>query len=140
MPPEFCRAFERKKTAEWHQDDLSWTNPWPIFEDQAGEDASWHEVYHYFDYYTEDGKIYLVAVEDDKTGESAEIGTPEAARLEKEYSDGGYKEALNSYYAWVASHGCDPLGKIKGQQPQVLYLGHESLAGCPVVELDGVRD
>ena len=119
MPQEFKDAYLAKKFFEWEQDDVSFADEWPTYDDDDAEAGHnpWSNKIYYFNYYTEDGKIYLMSMEIDRDGnrevcEDAEIGTPDAARIEKDYGHEGWKKQMITYWEWVREHGEDPLNYI----------------------------
>ena len=133
MPDDFVQAFQKKQHAEWHQDDFSWIDMWPSYDDDRADEGEnpWSEVFYYFEYETDGGKIDLIVMEGDRDGnhdivDGAEIGTPEAERLEKEYGADGWFEAMERYWQWVIEHSKDPLHYIRLPQVEVLS---EWLAG-----------
>jgi len=128
MPKDFVDAFRKREHAEWRQDDLSYTDNWPEYD---SDHESWHEVFYYFNYYTEDGALYLMAMRGDMDGDhdcidQAEVGSPEAAQMEKDYGSAGWHEAMRDYYNWVIAHREDPLGYIR---IPVIEVKNEYLVG-----------
>lgn len=128
-PREFVRAFQQKQEADWEMDDFMFDDTWPSYDDdladEEGENANpWREYSYYFNYRTEGGNIYIVPMlvdsdgDHDGCGEEAEIGTPEAARVLKEYGTEGHDQAMLSYWEWVVEHERDPLGYVNNPQPR----------------------
>ena len=114
MPDDFKKALIQGKFAEWHNNDPSFGDWFPQYDD---DDDRWYEMLYYFEYYTEDRKLYVVAMGCDRDGDhdaydSAEVGSKEAEALEDEYGMEGYFRCMKDYWQWVVDHGDDPLGYI----------------------------
>jgi hypothetical protein len=123
MPQEFKDAYMAKRFFEWEQNDLSFVDSWPVYDD-GNENYPWSQVTYYFNYYTEDGKIYISAMARNSDGnhvhcDSAEVGTSEAAQLEKEYGPVSWKDSMIRYWEWVRDHGEDPLNYVHAPMVEV---------------------
>lgn len=129
LPEEFNQAFQAGQEAHWenqHVGDYDW---WPDYDDELDTDAPdanpWvGKVIYYFDYRTENRKLYGVAMRGDMDGnhdalDEAEVGTPKLDNLEEEYSISAWLKVMRSYWEWVVAHGRDPLGFISIPQREV---------------------
>lgn len=132
MPQEFKEAYAAKEFYEWKQDDDRGLDVFPTYDDddaEAGRDP-WSEVAYYFNYCTEGGKIFIFAMARDSDGDhelcGAEVGTPPAAEIEKEYGLERWRTSMIEYWEWVRDHGKDPLNFIHVPNVEVK---HEWLAG-----------
>lgn len=114
MPQDFIDAFKTKKKAEWHNPhaaDMDW---WPTFDD---DNDSWYQVIYYFNYYTENGKLYALSMEGDTDGnhdtlEDAEVGTQAYEDLVSCFRHEEHQRAMRQYWQWVAQRGEDPLNYL----------------------------
>lgn len=122
MPPEFVRAYQMGEQAEWenpHPDAYDWQ---PVYDDDLDDEDDpesnpFREVTYYPEYRTEGGKIFEVWKSVDKDGDhdyedEAEVGTPDADRLQKIYGPDGYFDEMKRYWEWVVARRRDPLGYI----------------------------
>lgn len=118
LPKEFVDAYRNKRYARWENQyaaaDMDWR---PDFDTDSPEQP-WSEVLWYFDYETDEGKLFVIAMQGDRDGnhdslDSAEVGTPEGKELEEYYGSPGYFQAVKHYWEWVVETGRDPLGYVK---------------------------
>jgi len=133
MPPEFQQAFRNKTFAEWKQPDTSIFEPTPSFNDQVPDDdpGQWTLNTYFFDYYTEDGKLYIVAMQQDQDGnvdslDKAEVGTEQAKWIEGDYGLEGHKRVMRDYWQWVIDHDKDPLNLLAAPYGQELTPGERA--------------
>jgi hypothetical protein len=114
MFPEAKTALETGKEWEYAPDSAADSSAWHTYCDNC---ADWHTDYYPQGFSVSDGKVWFDILHCDQDGnwdtaDSAEIGTPEAAALEKEYGYDAWCKNYLDYCKHVAETGKDPCGEF----------------------------